>query len=97
MLQVSTAKIGLGGRFVATLKAGGASSRLLATGGSVALGGSLQLNASTVPPQGAVYTLIQASGILGTFAGLPEGASFMSGGRQYRISYLGGKVTVTAS
>ena len=89
------AKIGFGGNFAATLKAGGASSRLMSTG-SVALGGSLLLDVATVPNSGDVYTLIQAGSILGTFAGLPEGASFTSSGRQFRISYQGSRVTITA-
>ena len=96
VLRVTTAKIAAGSRFVATLRAGGVSSRLMATG-AVALGGSLQLDVATAPNQGDAFTLIQASSIVGTFAGLPEGASFASGGRQYRISYQGGKVTVTAA
>jgi subtilase-type serine protease len=95
VLRAGAAKIGTGGRFAATLKAGGVSSRLTATG-SVALGGTLQLDVATVPNQGAVYTLIEAGSILGTFAGLPEGASFTSSGRQFRISYQGSRVTITA-
>jgi subtilase-type serine protease len=89
-------KIGLGGRFVATLKAGGVSSRLLSTG-TVALGGTLFLDVPTAPSPGDVYTLIQAGSILGTFAGLPEGALFTANGREYRISYQGSKVTITAT
>jgi subtilase-type serine protease len=90
------AKIGLGGSFVATLKAGGASSRLISTS-TVALGGTLVLDVTTAPSPGAAYTLIQAGSILGTFAGLPEGAVFTASGRQYRISYQGSKVTITAT
>ena len=90
------AKIGLGGSFVATLKAGGVSSRLMATG-TVALGGTLFLDVETVPNQGDVYTLIQAGSILGTFAGLPEGSLFAASGRQYRISYHFSTVTITAT
>ena len=89
-------KIGLGGGFAATLKAGGVSSRLVATG-TVALGGTLFLDVTTAPNQGDVYTLIQAGSILGTFAGMPEGTSFMASGRQYRISYQGSRVTITAT
>ncbi len=96
VLRAGVAKIGLGGRFVATLKAGGVSSRLTATG-TVALGGTLFLDVTTVPNQGDVYTLIQAGSILGTFAGLPEGTLFTASGRQYRISYQGSRVTITAT
>jgi autotransporter-associated beta strand protein len=96
VLRAGVAKIGLGGGFTATLKAGGASSRLMATG-TVALGGTLFLDVTTVPNQGDVYTLIQAGSILGTFAGMPEGMLFMASGRQYRISYQGSRVTITAT
>jgi subtilase-type serine protease len=89
-------KIGFGGSFVATLKGGGASSRLASTG-TVALGGTLVLEVATSPNSGDTYTLIQASSILGTFAGLPEGAVFTASGKQYRISYQGSKVTITAT
>jgi subtilase-type serine protease len=96
VLRAGVAKIGLGGGFAATLKAGGVSSRLMATG-TVALGGTLHLDVATVPNQGDVYTLIQAGNILGTFAGMPEGTLFMANGRQYRISYQGSRVTITVT
>ena len=82
--------------FTATLKAGGASSRLVATG-TVALGGTLSLDVATVPNPGDTYTLIQAGSIAGTFAGMPEGTVFTASGRQYRISYQGNSVTITAT
>jgi len=72
------------------------SSRLIATG-TVALGGTLFLDVATAPNSGDVYTLIQAGSILGTFAGLPEGTLFDASGRQYRISYQGSRVTITAT
>ncbi|MEF7616665.1 S8 family serine peptidase [Aquincola sp. MAHUQ-54] len=96
VLRASAVKVGLGGGFKATLKAGGESSRLMATG-PVALGGSLVLEATAVPSAGEVYTLIQAASIQGTFTGLPEGSVVTANGRQYRISYQGSKVTLTAS
>ena len=40
---------------------------------------------------------IQAGSLAGTFAGLPEGALINASGRQFRISYLGNKVTITAT
>ena len=89
-------KIGLGGSFVASLGAGGASSRL-SSSGTVALGGSLVLDVTTAPLRGDVFTLIDASSVLGTFAGLPEGGLVAAGGRQFRISYQGARVTLTAT
>jgi subtilase-type serine protease len=96
VLSAGVAKIGRGGGFTATLAAGGVSSRLVATG-AVALGGTLSLNVTAVANPGDVYTLIQAGSILGTFAGMPEGTVFMASGQQYRISYQGNQVTLTAT
>jgi len=96
VLRASTVKIGLSGGFAATLKAGGVSSRLVASG-LVALGGKLFLDVAAAPNPGDVYTLIQAGSIFGTFAGLPEGALINASGRQYRISYQGSRVTITAT
>ena len=96
VLRAGMVKVGLGGGFKATLKAGGVSSRLTATG-TVALGGSLVLDVTAAPNTGDVYTLIQAGSVVGTFSGLPEGALVTASGRQYRISYLGSKVTITAT
>lgn len=96
VLRTSMVKVGLGAGFKATLKAGGESSRLLSSG-TVALGGTLMLDLAAAPNRGDVFTLIEARAIAGTFAGLPEGALLTAGGRQFRISYLGSKVTLTAS
>jgi autotransporter-associated beta strand protein len=96
VLRTSMAKVGLGGGFKATLKSGGASSRLIATG-AVALGGKLVLDVAAAPNAGDVYTLIQAGTLQGTFTGMPEGSLVAAGGRQYRISYQGSKVTLTAT
>ena len=96
VLRANAVKVALGGSFKATLKANGASTRLQATG-TVALGGSLLLDVAAAPNAGDVFTLIQAGTVLGNFTGLGEGALVSAGGRQYRISYQGGKVTLTAS
>ena len=96
VLSAGAVKVGLGGGFAATLKASGVSSRLVATG-VVALGGNLFLDVAAAPNPGDVYTLIQAGSIVGTFAGLPEGTLINASGRQYRISYQGSRVTITAT
>ena len=57
----------------------------------------LGVDVAAAPNPGDVYTLIEASSILGTFAGLPEGTLINASGRQYRISCQGNKVTVTAT
>jgi hypothetical protein len=66
----------------------------IAVSGPVSLGGALSaaLPAETFPV-GAVFTIIDKTSpgaVTGTFDGLPEGATFASGGNQLRISYVGG-------
>lgn len=62
--------------------------------GTVTLGGALILNATGAPfPVGHTYLLIAndaTDAVIGTFAGLPEGAIIISGGQAFRISYVGG-------
>ena len=45
------------------------------------------------PPVWAEFTLVATAdpgGVVGTFAGLPEGAVFPQGGYQFQITYQGG-------
>ena len=62
--------------------------------GLVTLNGTLTINAVGAPfPLGRTYILIDndgVEGIIGTFAGLPEGTIFDAGGQLFRISYAGG-------
>jgi hypothetical protein len=73
--------------------AGSGYSQLLA-GGPLDLGGSaLGLVLGFAPPVGADFTLLATAdpgGVVGTFAGLPEGAVFTQGGYQFQITYQGG-------
>ena len=64
--------------------------------GAASLGGALSLTASPAFSLaiGATFTLLQAQSITGTFAGLSEGASLSFGGMSFKISYVGGKVTL---
>lgn len=58
--------------------------------GTVTLGGALNVTASFVPAVGDRFTLIDNDGsddVVGTFAGLPEGAVLMLNGRPFKISY----------
>jgi len=70
--------------------------------GSVTLGGNLNLIPTISPAAGATFTIIDNDGadaVIGTFAGLAEGATITSGGTKYRISYTGGTgndVTLTS-
>jgi len=58
--------------------------------GTVTLGGTLNVTAGFVPAVGDRFTLIENDGtneVVGTFAGLPEGAVLTINGRPFRISY----------
>lgn len=61
--------------------------------GTVTLGGSLSVSLGFVPFLGATFVIINNGGadaVVGTFVGLPEGATFAAGGTTFRISYVGG-------
>ena len=62
--------------------------------GNVNLGGSnLIISFLFTSSTGNAFTIInKTSGgaVIGTFAGLPEGATFVSSGRTYQITYVGG-------
>lgn len=65
----------------------------LNVGGTVTLGGSLNVLLGFVPAPGESFTIINNAGsdpIVGTFARLPEGATFVVSGITFRISYVGG-------
>jgi autotransporter-associated beta strand protein len=51
------------------------------------------LSVTGVPTTGSLFTIINndaADAVTGTFSGLAEGATFVSGGYQYQITYIGG-------
>ncbi|MBI3785777.1 MAG: hypothetical protein HY270_20480 [Deltaproteobacteria bacterium] len=56
------------------------------------LGGTLNVVISPLPEVGLTYTIIRNNGdtVSGNFAGLPEGASFATGGATMHISYAAG-------
>jgi hypothetical protein len=64
--------------------------------GTVNVGGaslSTTLAPGFIPPFGMAFTIIDNDGtdpVVGTFAGLPQGATFTSGGQDFRVSYVGG-------
>jgi hypothetical protein len=63
--------------------------------GDITLAGSLQLSLINgfTPHTGDQFTIIANQGtypVRGTFAGLPEGATFIASGYQFQISYAGG-------
>ena len=65
----------------------------LTTGGTVTLGGTLNLSLGFTPAPGDTFTILNKTGagpISGTFAGLAEGATFAAGGLLFQITYAGG-------
>ncbi len=69
--------------------------------GAVTLAGPLALSLGFSPVVGTVFTILDNQGvgaISGTFTGLPEGATIVSGATTLRVSYVGGNgnnVTLT--
>jgi hypothetical protein len=64
----------------------------LITTADVTLAGTLSVGFNFTSSTGDAFTIIQNGGgaVSGTFAGLPEGATFVSGTRTYQITYVGG-------
>jgi len=61
--------------------------------GTVSLGATLVLGFSFTSSTGDAFTIINNTGggaVSGTFSGLAEGATFVSNGRTYQITYVGG-------
>ncbi len=73
----------------------------ISASGLVALDGSLAISLVNgfLPAPTDSFQLLSTSApasLTGTFAGLPEGTTFTSGGQQWTISYQGGSVTLIA-
>ena len=82
------------GQLVEQIEGPNSYGQLIVTG-NVTLAGSLQVELldGYYPPTGSVIRVIDNLGagpIDGAFAGLPEGATFVSGGTRFRITYTGG-------
>ena len=75
---------------------------ILGVTGTVTLGGDLNLTATSQITSGNVYTIIQNDGadaVIGTFAGLAQGATVSTAAGDFTVSYIGGDgndVTLTA-
>jgi autotransporter-associated beta strand protein len=65
----------------------------LTVGGTVTLGGNLDIIAPPGLATGTSYTILNktsAGAVTGTFAGKPQGSTFTASGYTWQISYLGG-------
>src|SRR5262249_11630519 len=84
-----------GSSFVVQIN-GGASFDSLDVAGTVSLGGATltaSLGAGFTPSAGQTFTIINNDGtdmVIGTFAGLAQGATVVIGGRPFTTSYTGG-------
>jgi hypothetical protein len=66
--------------------------QLITTGDVGVTGSTLSLGFNFTSSTGDAFTIISNGGgvVTGTFAGLPEGATFTTNGRTYQITYAGG-------
>jgi fibronectin-binding autotransporter adhesin len=61
--------------------------------GGISIGATLSVSLGYAPTPGTTFTIINndaADAVTGTFAGLPEGSTFMVGGTTFVITYVGG-------
>jgi hypothetical protein len=91
--------IGAGGTYAVTINGTAVLqySRVTVNTAPITLAGNLVVTNNTPAVAGTVYSIITnqtGSPIVGTFAGLPEGATFTAGGQTFKISYAH-DVTIT--
>jgi fibronectin-binding autotransporter adhesin len=66
---------------------------VLSVHGTISLGSTLSVASGFAPPTGTQFTIINNDGVdpvVGTFAGLPEGATVFAGTQAFRVTYTGG-------
>ena len=96
VLNAGAVKMGAAASYVATIRGDADYTQLQATG-LVVVGGTLMVSLAGPVTPGTVQTIIHTSStLMGTFKNLPEGSVFNVSGQAFRISYLGGSVTLTA-
>lgn len=90
----SPVHIGPGAGFASTIRSNTDYTKVVTTS-DLQLEGKLLLDIQGAPTPGAVLTIMSGKSVVGTFANLPEGGTAVASGQRFRISYLGGKVTLT--
>jgi autotransporter-associated beta strand protein len=96
ILKTGNVAFSAGSTFAMTLSgttAGTQYDQLSAIGTVNLAGATLNVNLAFTPALATTFTLIQNDGIdavMGTFAGLPQGATLLLGGMTFQVSYLGG-------
>jgi outer membrane autotransporter protein len=95
------ANFNAGGTFAVELNgatAGTGYDRLSVSGNATLGGATLEVTLGYTPVMGTMFTILQAGGtVSGTFAGLPNGATFCAGGWNLQITYSANAVTLTAT
>ncbi len=100
-LTVANVTLDAGGTLLAEVNSSAASSDKLAVTGTLTLNATSVLTVTDVAvspvtlPLGTVLTIATAPSIIGTFGGLPEGATVSAGSNTFKISYPGSAVTLT--
>jgi fibronectin-binding autotransporter adhesin len=99
VLHTGNATFNGGSTFAADLNGttvGSGYDQLFATGAITLSGPTLAVTVGFASAPGNVFAILQSTGpISGAFAGLPEGFTFTSGGRTFRINYTANAVTLT--
>jgi len=96
ILKSGNVAFSAGSTFSVTLNgatAGAEYDQLSVTGRVNLAGAALNVSLGFTPAIGSAFTLIQNDGtdvVLGTFAGLPQGANLLLNGMTFQISYVGG-------
>jgi autotransporter-associated beta strand protein len=96
ILKTGNVAFSAGSAFTVTLNgptAGTGYDQLSVTGSVNLAGATLNVNLAFTPALGSAFTLIQNDGtdaVVGTFAGLPQGDTFLLNGMTFQISYVGG-------
>jgi len=68
----------------------------VAVGGVASVGSTLAVTLNFAPTIGDVFTILNSTGgVSGTFAGMPDGSSFIVSGTGFRINYSANQVTLT--
>jgi fibronectin-binding autotransporter adhesin len=95
------ANFNAGGTFAVELNgatAGTGYDRLSVSGNATLGGATLEVTLGYTPVMGTMFTILQAGGtVTGTFASLPNGATFCAGGWNLQITYSANAVTLTAT
>jgi autotransporter-associated beta strand protein len=99
ILQTGTVAFNGGSTFAVDLNgtaAGSGYDELLASGAVTLAAPTLAVSVGFPSAPGNTFVIMQSTGaLIGAFAGLPDGATFATGGRTFQINYTANAVTLT--